>query len=86
MVAITAFTRVNSDGNGNPRYVCHYTNLTMPTDRDADVTQRYNLALFRAKALGGKRFHTKQYAGGIVFQSYNLADTCNRINKLIGAA
>lgn len=86
MVAITAFTRVNSDGNGSPRYVCHYTNLTMQTDRDADVSQRYNLALFRAKALGGKRFHTKQYAGGIVFQSYNLADTCNRINKLIGAA
>lgn len=85
MVAISAFTRVTG-GDGNPRYVCHYTYLTMPTDCDADVTQRYNLALFRAKALGGKKFHTKQYGGGIVFMSYNLQDTCNRINKLIGAA
>ena len=80
-----SFTRINNDTNGNPRYVCHFTHLSSPVDVDADVSQRYTLALARARAIGGKRFHNKQYGGGIVFQSYSLRDTCDSINKIIGA-
>lgn len=79
------FTRIDNDVNGNPRYVCHYTRLSTPIDRDADVSQRYTLALARARAIGGKKYHTKKYGGGIVFQSYSLQDTCDSINKLTGA-
>lgn len=79
MVAITNFTRIDND-----RYVCHFTNLSVPDDQQIDVTQRYNLALFRAKALGGKRFHTKQYGGGIAFTTDNLHDLCKRMNQLTG--
>lgn len=79
------FTRINNDTNGNPRYVCHYTRLSTPIDRDADVSERYTLALARARSIGGKKFHNKQYGGGIVFQTYSVPDTCDSINKLTGA-
>jgi hypothetical protein len=79
------FTRINNDVNGNPRYVCHYTRLSTPIDRDADVSERYTLALARARSIGGRKFHNKQYGGGIVFQSYSIDETCNSINKLTGA-
>lgn len=66
------FTRINNDTNGNPRYVCHF--LTFITDKDAfdSITNRYDLALSRSRKFGGRKFHNKQYGGGIVFQSYNI--------------
>lgn len=79
------FTRINNDVNGNPRYVCHYTHLSAPVDRDADISERYTLALARARAIGGRKYHTKGYGGGIVFQTYSLPETCDSINKLTGA-
>ncbi len=91
MITQDDFTRVNNDVNGNPRYVCHFLNLTKDSDRSTDeytsdllkgVDTLYNIALKRAKTIGGKKFHNKQYGGGIVFQSYNLQDECNRINEL----
>lgn len=55
------FTRINNDVNGNPRFVCHFLNI-------ADT---YEKALAKAKRIGGKRYHTKTYGGGIVFQCYD---------------
>lgn len=80
------FTRIKHDVNGNPRFVCHYLYLRAPVDRDAQVTDQYVLAVNRARPLGGKRFHNKQYGGGIVFSSYNLRELCDRINHATGAA
>lgn len=74
------FTRVNNDVNGNPRYVCHFLNLLKDGEGDS-IQNRYQIALNRAKKIGGKKFHNKQYGGGIVFQSYNLYDTEKDINK-----
>lgn len=68
------FTRVKNDINGNPRFVCHF--LHFLTDKDEYC---YTLALKRANKLGGRKFHNKQYGGGIVFQSYNIKDTEKRI-------
>jgi hypothetical protein len=79
------FTRINNDVNGNPRYACHYTHLSTPVDRDADISERYALALARARSIGGRKFHNKQYGGGVVFQTYSLPDTCDSINKITGA-
>jgi hypothetical protein len=72
MITKDNFTRINNDTNGNPRYVFHFLELA----------DNYNEALFLAKKIGGKKFHNKQYGGGIVVQSYNLQDECNRINEL----
>lgn len=93
------FTRVNNDINGNPRYVCHYSSLLSLQDANKiDVLIRgigrknkfsyrvdaeYFLALQKAKKIGGKKYHNKQYGGGIVFQSYNIENTEKRILELL---
>lgn len=51
------FTRVNGDVYGNPRYVCHFLNLS----------ENYNEALKIAHKIGGRKFNNKQYGGGIAF-------------------
>lgn len=45
----------------------------------------YISAIKKAKTIGGKKFHNKQYGGGIVFQSYNIAETAKQIHELINA-
>lgn len=86
------FTRISNDSNGNPRYVCHFLNLINEGDRIAanssksdifGIETEYNISLNKARKIGGRKFHNKQYGGGIVFQSYNIADTEARINELI---
>jgi hypothetical protein len=69
------FKQITRDSNGNPRYVCHYSNLLSEAElADVSLPNRYNRALYNAKQFGGKKFHNKQFGGGIVFQSYNIAD------------
>lgn len=82
MITPDQFTRINNDTNGNPRYVCHFLNFTKDEDRTT-IDERYNTALTRAKKIGGRKFHNKQYGGGIVFQSYNIQATCDAINELM---
>lgn len=78
------FTRVNNDVNGNPRYVCHFLNLLNNKElEDSNVQDRYSLALSKAKKIGGKKYHNKQYGGGIVFQSYNIHQTEKDINSIL---
>ena len=67
------FTRINNDTYGNPRYVIHWIN----------VADTYSKALTIAKKIGGRKFHNKQYGGGIAFQSYNIDDTAKRLNELV---
>jgi hypothetical protein len=66
------FTRINNDTNGNPRFVVHFLQL-------ADT---YPRALFLARQLGGRKFHNKQYGGGIVFQSYNTDQLAQKIAQI----
>ena len=64
-------TRVKNDINGNPRYVVHFLALA----------GNYEQALKISRAYGGRKFHNKQYGGGIAFQSYNVDDLVNFINE-----
>lgn len=87
-------TRINNDINGNPRYVVHYLELLSDKDllrarEDAPyrnsmstISTEYSIALKKAKKIGGKKFHNKQFGGGIVFQSYNTYDLIKRINEI----
>ena len=80
------FTRVKNDVNGNPRYVCHYLHFITPKDLKNPsyvMGNDYELALKKAKSIGGKKYHNKQYGGGIVFQSYNIRDTEKDILNLL---
>lgn len=72
MITKEDFTRINNDVNGNPRYVFHFLQL-------ADT---YEQALKLAKKLGGRKFHNKQYGGGIVIQSYSLEAEIKMINEI----
>jgi hypothetical protein len=91
MITQDDFTRVNNDTNGNPRFVCHFLSITTPEDLREymgldKITQKYNLALSRAKPLGGRKFHNKQFGGGIVFCTYNLREICEKINSTLEAS
>jgi hypothetical protein len=80
MIQQDDFTRVNNDTNGNPRYVCHFLRLNIEQDNGQDISEKYITALARSRQFGGRKFHNKQYGGGIVFQSYNLRALCEEIN------
>lgn len=79
------WTRVNNDVNGNPRYVCHFSNLLPEYIRNGGdgVDVKYKRALKLAKAIGGRKFHNKQYGGGIAFISANIFATEKRIQELL---
>ena len=73
-LTIENLTRVNNDVNGNPRYVFHFLALA----------DHYSGAVTVAKKLvGGRKYHTKSYGGGIVFQSYNVKCQIEILNKYI---
>lgn len=79
VITTDMFTRVNSDINGNPRYVIHFLNFF----NESENNKTYDIALKRAKKLGGRKFNNKQYGGGIVFQSYNIADDAKAITAML---
>lgn len=76
------FTCINNDVNGNPRYVCHFLNFI--PDEDIDFSNKYAIALSRSSRLGGKKFHNKQYGGGIAFQMYSgeQEEMSNKIQEI----
>lgn len=69
------WTRINNDTNGNPRYVCHWLSFSPRAGT-------YEGALYLSRQLGGRKFHNKQYGGGIVFQSYNITALGQEIVRL----
>jgi len=75
--------RINNDVNGNPRFVVHFLYLLNEgEDQGLDVLQSFDLAVKKARKVGGKIYRGKDFGGGIVFQSYNIIET---INKTKGA-
>ena len=84
------FTRITSDVCGNPRYVVHFLalNTREELDRTGDdwipIDAKYRLACKRANSIGGRRYHTKRYGGGIVFQSYSIDETAAHIARVTG--
>ena len=92
MDAIT-WTRINNDVNGN--YVCHFHALLTPAELSASIWDsngrkvtptKYEIAIKRANKIGGRKYHNKQYGGGIVFQSYNIVDTAESIRDIVAKA
>lgn len=77
------FTRINNDVNGNPRYVVHF--LAFKPDGAEPGTFTYDDALKVARRIGGRKFHNKQYGGGIVFQSYCTDELADAITEVRGA-
>lgn len=79
--------RISNDVNGNPRYVVHFFNvLTQEEQKQFEgidhISQLYAYAINKAKKIGGKKYHTKKFGGGLVFQSYNTKDLIKQIEEL----
>jgi hypothetical protein len=73
--------RINNDINGNPRFVVHFYDLLTDSESwglNLTILQRYELALKKARKVGGKIYRGKDFGGGIVFQSYNIIETINK--------
>jgi len=75
--------RINNDINGNPRYVISFLDLLTVADiQGLDIDQKFNLALQKARKVGGKIYRGKDFGGGIVIQSFNILQTINKVNGL----
>jgi hypothetical protein len=78
-----SLTRINNDINGNPRYVTHFLNLLNSEEQSfLPFSKKYEYALKKAKKIGGRKYHNKQYGGGIAFQSYNTENLKKQICDL----
>lgn len=81
-------TRINNDTNGNPRYVVHFLQLNTAEEAASfdppTLSSKYAIACKRANTIGGRKYHTKRYGGGIVFQSYALDELRASISRVTG--
>lgn len=65
--------KINGDSYGNPRCVIHFDwFLTDQEKNENTIMQQYNLALERAKKIGGKAYRAAWFGGGIVFKSARI--------------
>lgn len=86
------FKRIKWDVNGNPRYVIHFSHLNTEQEKNRPLWDsqgrrisptNYELAVRRANKIGGRKYHTKAYGGGIVFQSYSLRELERSIKDIV---
>lgn len=82
-IKVNDFTRIDNDVNGNPRYVLHFLKMVPEGCRNEDIETQYAAAVHLAKAVGGRRYHTAKYGGGIVFQSYNTYDLADKLSGIL---
>lgn len=69
--------RVNSDLNGNPRYVVFWLHLAEKMNLPSKVN--YEQVAKICNKYGGRKYNTKKFGGGIVFTSYNINSLIERI-------
>ena len=84
------FKQVNSDYYGKPRVVCHFLELINEQDNENvkndglnSISNLYNIAVYKAKKIGGKKYNGKDFGGGIVFQSYNTDKLEEQIKSIL---
>jgi hypothetical protein len=88
--------RVDCDNDGNSRYVVHFLNLV--TEKDKEEAKKlsqtcspfnfpthyeYEIAVNKARTIGGKRYKAKHYGGGIVFTSNSKQALAESIAELM---
>lgn len=90
-------TRIPADTFGNGRFATHFLNWLAPSEiREAAESARpigashlsglYELALKRARKVGGRKYHNKSYGGGIALQAYSRDEVTSAIATALTAA
>jgi hypothetical protein len=71
--------KISNDINGNPRWVVgmHWI-LEEKEGEGLSILERFDLAVKKARKVGGKVYKGKDFGGGIVFQSYNILETLKK--------
>lgn len=64
--------QVNNDICGNPRFVVHFLS----------IADSYDKAISLAKKVGGSRYRAKAFGGGVVFQSFDIKETLEKLMSL----
>ena len=80
-------TRINNDVNGNPRFVIHFLSILTSDENErmkGDISGKYQYALKKASKLGGRKFHNKQFGGGIAFHCYNRTEILELVYRFKG--
>ena len=72
--------KINNDVNGNPRWVVsmHWI-LDENEGEGLTILEKFELAVKKARKVGGKVYRGKDFGGGIVFQSYNILETLAKV-------
>jgi hypothetical protein len=89
-------TRIPADTFGNGRFATHFLDWLAPAEiREAaqrstrlgsHLSELYELALKRARKVGGRKYHNKSYGGGIALQAYGRDDVISAITQALNAA
>ena len=83
-------TQIINDSYGKERNVVHF--LVFITEADSQsigydnpnrIDLLYKMALKKAKAMGGKKYHNKSYGGGIVFSNKSASQIEKEIKSLL---
>ena len=75
--------RINNDLNGNPRFVVHFYDLLNDGEGEGlTILEKFELAVKKARKVGGKIYRGKDFGGGIVFQSYDIKTTINKVKSI----
>lgn len=74
-----SFTRVKG------RNIVHFLAFLTDEEKKEHVFDGYDIAIARAKKIGGQKFHNKLYGGGIAFDNNNLKEVAAQIEELVKA-
>jgi hypothetical protein len=70
--------KISNDINGNPRWVVgmHWI-LEEKEGEGLTILERFDLAVKKARKVGGTKYRGRDFGGCIVFQSYDIQATVN---------
>jgi hypothetical protein len=68
------FTRIKDDNNGNQRVVCYHDVLLKEHEKCMDYYEAYSVACKRANKIGGHKYDTLGFPGGIAFKTCEIEE------------
>lgn len=78
------YKHIKHDTNGNARMAVHFLVFITDTEREQNsVYDLYEIALHKARKIGGKKFNNKQFGGGIVFQGSSILQLEKLIHSIL---